>query len=62
MQDLAIACACDHLTLLEEADLFVEHVEAAAHEEVAALAADQRQRHVAAGIAGVLGRRSATRS
>ena len=43
MQDLAIACACDHLTLLEEADFLVAHVEAAAHEEVAALAADQRQ-------------------
>ena len=36
------------LDVLEEADLLVAHVEAAAHEEVAALAADQRQRHVAA--------------
>ena len=35
------------LDVLEEADFLVAHVEAAAHEEVAPLAADQRQRHLA---------------
>ena len=45
---LAIACACAYLHVLEQADFLVEHVEAAALEEVAALAADERHRDVAA--------------
>ena len=50
MAVLAIACACAPLDVLEQADLLVAHVEAAAHEEVAALSADQRQRDLAPGV------------
>ena len=47
----AIACACDHLTFWNRPDFLVAHVESAAQEEVAALAADQRQRDVAVRVA-----------
>ena len=62
MPVLAIACACDHFRLLKRFDLFVLHVEAAAHEEVAALPADQRQGDLAILVRRLIGPVPAWRS